>query len=308
MDVRKLRYFVAVAEEHSISRAATRLHMSQPPLTRHIRSLEEELGVTLFTRTNWGVELTQAGISLLSHAHGIRTHIDQVTEEIRHADQAPASRLDIGIFGSAMLGAIPPILQQFSASHPEIQVVLHNGPASVQVDALRQGRILAAFERNLPEMPGIQVRLVCRESLLVAVNRHHPLARQTAVHATELGHEPMIGEQTPCILAAAQAMFRHYGMTPHIVQRAADMISATILVSAGFGCALVPQSLENMPLRDVVYLPLISEVQPQVDLQCAFPRGNALPQLRTLLAVIDDLSPAACMEPAGDTPAYGHAD
>ena len=101
MDVRRLKYFIVTAEERSISRAAERLHITQPPLTRHIQSLEEELGVLLFNRTSWGVELTQAGTALLKHAHNISAHIELATEQIRRVASGQAGRIDIGVFGSA---------------------------------------------------------------------------------------------------------------------------------------------------------------------------------------------------------------
>ena len=155
MDVRRLKYFIVTAEERSISRAAERLHITQPPLTRHIQSLEEELGALLFNRTSWGVELTQAGAALIEHAHNISAHIELATEQIRRV-AAQAGRIDIGVFGSGMLGIIPRLLRAFSSTHPEVKIVLHNAPKERQIDALCQGRILAAFDRYIPEFPNIR--------------------------------------------------------------------------------------------------------------------------------------------------------
>ena len=113
MDLRHLRYFIAVAEEQNIGRAATRLHISQPPLTRQIQQLEEELGVLLLNRTPRGVELTQAGELFLEEARNIRSIVEQATERTQRAGQGKLGRLDVAIFGTAILDAIPKLLLAF---------------------------------------------------------------------------------------------------------------------------------------------------------------------------------------------------
>jgi DNA-binding transcriptional LysR family regulator len=110
VDIRRLKFFIVTAEERNIGRAAERLHITQPPLTRHIQSLEEELGVQLFRRTSAGVELTQAGTALLTHAQNISAHVELATEQIRRVAAGKEGRIDIGIFGSAMLDVIPRLL------------------------------------------------------------------------------------------------------------------------------------------------------------------------------------------------------
>lgn len=287
MDIRQLKYFIVVAEERNISRAAARLHISQPPLTRHIQSLEEELDVRLFTRTNWGVELTQAGEALLSHARNIKSHVDLATEQARRAGKGLVGRIDIGIFGSAMLNIIPRILNQFVESHPDVKIVLHSGPKGRQIEALHQGRILIAFDRYLPESPELMTELVCREPILVALNTRNPLAQRASLTPADLREESMIGEQDPSVAMATQSMFKTLGYEPVFVQKATDMISAAVMVAGGFGSSLVPESVQNLQLPNVVYRPLVSDLgSPLIDLHCAYRRDETSPLLIELLKTV----------------------
>lgn len=270
MDVRRLKYFIVTAEERSISRAAERLHITQPPLTRHIQSLEEELGVLLFTRTSWGVELTQAGAALLKHAHNISAHIELATEQIRRVATGQAGRIDIGVFGSAMLSIIPKLLRSFSATHPDVKVVLHNTPKERQIGALHQGRILVAFDRYLPEFPNITSELVYREPLWVALNQSNPLAQQPEIRLDDLRNEPLIDEQDQSVFIACRNLFKRHSFEPIVAQKAGDLIAAAIMVSGGFGTALVPESILNLQLPNVVFRPLATDIECLIDLHCAY--------------------------------------
>ena len=286
MDVRRLKYFIVTAEERSISRAAERLHITQPPLTRHIQSLEEELGVQLFTRTNSGVELTQAGTALLGHARNINAHVELATEQIRRVAAGQAGRIDIGVFGSAMLNIIPRILSSYAQTCPDVHVVLHSASKGRQMEALHQGRILIAFDRYLPESPELQTELVCREPLWVALNRRNRLAQQKSISVVDLKNEALIGEQDQSVFFVSQALCRHHHFEPLIVHKAADMISAVVMVAGGFGSALVPESVLNLQLPDVVFRPLVSEVEAMIDLHCVYRKDEQSPLLASLLECI----------------------
>ena len=286
MDVRRLKYFIATAEEHSISRAAEKLHITQPPLTRHIQSLEEELGVQLFTRTNSGVELTQAGTALLGHARNINAHVELATEQIRRVAAGQAGRIDIGVFGSAMLNIIPRILSSYAQTCPDVHVVLHSAPKGRQLEALYQGRILIAFDRYLPDSPELRTELVCREPLWVALNQRNRLAGQASISVVDLKNEALIGEQDQSVFFVSQALCRHHNFEPLIVHKAADMISAVVMVAGGFGSALVPESVLNLQLPDVVFRPLEAEVDAMIDLHCVYRKDEQSPLLASLLECI----------------------
>ncbi|MBT3069066.1 LysR family transcriptional regulator [Rhodoferax sp. U11-2br] len=288
MDIRGLRYFIVTAQERNISRAAERLHMTQPPLTRHIQALEEELGVQLFTRTSAGVELTQAGEALLGHAHNISSHVELATEHIRRVASGQEGRIDIGIFGSPMLNAVPRILGAFSRSRPKVNVVLHNAPKLRQLEALRQGRIMVAFDRYFPESPELESELVVEEPLWVALNQRNPLALKTSISLADLAHEPLIGEQDQSIFFASPALSQLQKVNPLIVHKAADMVSAVVMVSGGFGSALVPESVLNLKLPELVFRPLAADSASMVSLHCIYRKDESSPLLAGLLACVRD--------------------
>ncbi|MDR2788260.1 MAG: LysR family transcriptional regulator [Candidatus Accumulibacter sp.] len=286
MDVRRLKYFIVTAEERSISRAAERLHITQPPLTRHIQSMEEELGVLLFNRTSWGVELTQAGMALLKHAHNIGAHIELAIEQVRRVAAGQAGRIDIGVFGSAMISIVPRLLRIFSSAQPDVKIVLHNMPKERQINALHQGRILAVFDRYLPEFPNIRSERVCREPIWVAVHRDNPLAALTRISLDDLRGEPLIDEQDPSVSIACRELFRHHGFEPLVVQKAADLVAATIMVSGGFGTTLLPESILDLRLPRVIYRPLAAETECMIDLHCAYRKDEESPLLEKLLECV----------------------
>ena len=286
MDIRRLKFFIVTAEERNIGRAAERLYITQPPLTRHIQSLEEELGVQLFKRTSAGVELTQAGSALLAHAHNITAHVELATEQIRRVAAGKEGRIDIGIFGSAMLDIIPRVLSTFSQACPMVNVVLHNAPKGRQIEALQQGRITIAFDRYFSPMPELQSELVCREALWFAVNRRSPLAQKTSICLEDLKLEPLIGEQDQSVFFASQEVFRRQNFKPMIVHKAADMISAAVMVSSGFGSSLVPASVLNLKLPDVVFLPLAPDIASMVDLHCVYRTDETSPLLAAMLSCV----------------------
>ncbi|MCM2297441.1 LysR family transcriptional regulator [Rhodoferax sp.] len=288
MDIRRLKFFIVTAEERNIGRAAERLHITQPPLTRHIQSLEDELGVQLFRRTSSGVELTQAGTALLVHAKNITAHVELATEQIRRVAAGKEGRIDIGIFGSAMLDIIPRILSSFSQACPHVKVVLHNAAKDRQLEALQQGRIMIAFDRYFRPVPELQSELISQESLWIALNQRNPLAQKSSITLADLKVEPLIGEQDQSVLFANQELFRLQNFSPLIVHKAADMISAVVMVSGGFGSALVPESVLNLNLPDVVFRPLAPDIASTVDLHCVYRKDEKSPLLVALLNCIHD--------------------
>jgi len=300
MDINRLKYFIVTAEERNISRAAERLHITQPPLTRHIQSLEEELGVTLFNRTKWGVELTEAGKAVLSHAHSIKNQVELATQQIRQVAQGQQGKIDIGVYGSAVLDLIPKILSHYSSSHPNVKVALHFAPRGSQIEALHRERILIAFDRYLPETAELRTELVGREALWIALNRGDPLAQKSAVSLDDLRSARLIGEQDPCVYLVCQALFERHRFKPLIMHKAVDMISAVAMVAGGFGCALVPESVLNLQLPNVVYRPLKAEIECLVDLHCAYRKNEQSPLLKSLLDCIRSFSHRAPPDPTQD--------
>ncbi len=286
MDLRKLKYFIAAAEERSINRAAQRLHVSQPPLTRHIHALEEELGVQLFVRTAWGVELTRAGQYLLEQAREILARVEVTTRTIHQAEQGQFGQLEVGIFGSAMYNVIPEILDAFTVTHPEVQLLTHILPRGAQIEALHQGRILLGFDRGLPDSPGLEVELVYREPLVVALNSRNPLASQSHIHISDLRREPLIWDESPMAVAYITRLFGSHGIEPRFLLRTVDMMSAALMVASGAGTTLVAESLQKLNLPNVVFRPFEAGCDIRIDLHCAWRKQETSPLLSELLKTI----------------------
>lgn len=290
MDLRHLRYFIAVAEEQNIGRAAARLHISQPPLTRQIQQLEEELGVQLFTRTPRGMELTPAGELLLEEARNIRAVVEQATERTQRAGQGKLGRLDVGIFGSAILDIIPKVLAEFRAAYPEVKIVLHSMNKSEQIEALRQRRISVGFNRVLTPLPDLATELVTTESLLLAISASHPLAELSVVPFASLAEHPLVLFPTgsrPSFIDRVIGLCQQVGFVPQISQEVGDVVSAIALVASGFGACLVSESTSVLALPGVVYRPISGLPEnARIDLSCVFRAEDRSPILAAFLEVV----------------------
>lgn len=297
MDLRHLRYFIAVAEEQNIGRAATRLHISQPPLTRQIQQLEEELGVRLFIRTPRGMELTQAGELFLDEARNIRAVVEQATERTQRAGQGKLGRLDIAIFGSAILGTIPQVLLAFRTAYPDVKIVLHTMTKGEQIEALRQRRITAGFNRMLSPLPEIASELVTMETLLLAINENHPLAGQAEISFRMLADNPLVlfpAAARPNFVDKVMGLCQEMGFVPEVAQVVGDAVTGVALVASGFGVCLVPESATVLALPGVVYRPIADLPEhARVDLSCIYRADDQSPLLAAFLDTVRALRDSA---------------
>jgi len=286
MELRHLRYFVCVAEEQHIGRAAERLRISQPPLTRQIRKLEQELDTVLFTRTPRGVELTDAGRTLLEDARRVLELADRAGERARRAGQGTAGRIDIALFGTGIFGAIPRLLRAFRHDHPDVEIALHNMTKEEQIDALVERRISLAFNRLVPATPGLASETLLTEPLYVAVPADHTLAARTAVRLDEVEDEPMVLFPTgirPNFMDKVRSMCVQVGFTPNVVAEVADVVHGIALVATGGGLCLVPQSATNLHVPGVTYRPLLGTPDNHIELCCIYREDDPSPVLARLL-------------------------
>src|SRR5438094_2426681 len=198
IDLKQLKYFLAVAEEKSFSRAAERLHISQPPLSQQIMKLESELGVRLFARTTRSFELTVAGKALMQEAADLLGRMRMTIDTIRQIDRGEVGRLRVGIVGSAMWGPIPGLLEQFQSQFPRVTWTIHELGPDQQWEALRAKQIDVGFwrepKRDEDELKhaGLRQDLCSQENYCVAVNAQHLLAGQSSIELHELAGEPML--------------------------------------------------------------------------------------------------------------------
>jgi DNA-binding transcriptional LysR family regulator len=286
MDLRQLKYFVAVAEARHIGRAAERLHLSQPPLTRQIQELESELDVQLFKRTARGMDLTPAGRELLTHARDIHTLVAQATARTQRVSRGEAGRLDIGIYGSAIFGVVPRVLSAFRATHPAVDLVLHHAQTPFQLPALRQGRVHLVFERLLPEEGDIEVELVAREEIVLALSASHPLAAQKRVDVAALRDETVLIGSSPSLALEALQLCRANGFEPRFAAPASDIVTATLLAATGAGVTFVPDSMTHVHFPGIAYRPLRTRVEASMDLHCFYLRGAGSPLLNAMLETV----------------------
>lgn len=288
MELRQLRYFVTLAEELNFSRAASRLHMTQPPLTRQIQQLEDSLGVTLFHRTNRGVALTDGGNAFLEEARRLLTLADQAVDRTRLADKGAIGRMDVAVFGSAVLDVIPQLLQRFHAAFPKVVVALHTMGRVAQIRALREGRLTIAFNRFLPHEGDMVVETVLDEALCVALPEAHPLAGRESLSLAELEDQPLIlfpNRGHPSLADEVVSLCRARGFEPHVAQETSDVLACIALVATGFGLSLVPVSTTNLKLSGVRYLPLTDE-SATVELNCMYRAADTSPILRAFLEIM----------------------
>jgi DNA-binding transcriptional LysR family regulator len=290
MDIRQLQYFIAVAQERHMGRAALRLHMSQPPLTRHIHALEAKLGVALFTRTPRGMELTQAGEALYQDACSVNLLLEQAAERTRRTAQGERGTLDIGVFGSSLLQAVPRIVAQFTSKYPDVKVVFHNAGTQAQLEALRQRRVLIAFERFDVDEPDLERVVVAKEAIFVAMHASHPLAQQNSVAMAALGSELLIlpaglNSHTGRTIVALTAK---HGIAPQLAMGAGDVVSTLSLMSCGgfplSAVAMVPASSTALRIEQLVYRPL--EGDAFMSLHALYRKGDTSPLLASVLACL----------------------
>jgi DNA-binding transcriptional LysR family regulator len=304
LELRQLRYFVAVAEEKHFGRAAVRLHMTQPPLSQTIQALEQMLGTALFARTKRSVALTPAGVALLPEAQRILQQAAALPDLAQRAASGGSGLLSLSFISTADYSILPPLLQRFRAHYPQVRIDLREATTDVQLDDLILGKIDAGL--LLPPLPDKSRQLldylpVLSEPLLAAVPSGSPAlggkgdksGKNGALSLRALADLPLIvfpRRISPAFHDTILACFRDAGVTPHIGQEAIQMQTIVGLVSAGMGMALVPQSVSNLKRPGVEYRPL-RDAAPLIETGLAWRRDNVSPVLHALLALLRD--PAA---------------
>ena len=284
MELRHLRYFIAVADEKHITRAAEKLGIQQPPLSLQIRALEDELGVQLFRRKPRGVELTDAGAAFLERARLILDQVERATATTRRTARGEQGRVVVGFTSSAPFHPfVPRVFRTFREMSPLVSLVLEESGSSELVQGLHNEEIDAAFIRSpVADVVGLTVRPLLEEPMLVAVPSGHPLAKgvnsKTApLPLAALAKETFILYKRPggpglydTIITAC----RGAGFSPRVGQEAPRIISTLNLVAAGLGVSVVPESLRRLQMDGVVYRRLEESAALSAPLILACRRGE----------------------------------
>lgn len=292
IELRQLRYFVAVAEENHFGRAAVRLHMTQPPLSQTIQSLEAALGTPLFLRTKRSVALTPAGTALLPEARRILQQASALPDLARRAASGESGLLSLSFVSTADYSVLPPLLREFRERYPQAQIDLREATTDVQLEDLMQRRIDAGLlipplhDKARAELDYLTV--LSEPLILAAPQGMKALHGKSAVSLKAVAEMPLIifpRRIAPAFHDAILGCFRDAGLTPRIGQEAIQMQTIVSLVSAGMGIALVPQSVSNLKRPGVEYKPLSAKTVP-VETGLAWRRDNPSPVLRTFLELL----------------------
>jgi len=261
LDLRKLRYFLTVAEELHFGRAAIRLHLAQPPLTRQISALETELGFKLFDRTSRTVTLTAQGRSFLPYARG-------VLEQVELA-QVIAGKLAAGTAGQLALGYVSSIalsdlfsqaIQAFALRFPDVQLTLVECASGSLGAQVADGRLDIGLSRLLPQSDEVQVLSLGEERLVAAVSSGSPLASQPSVNLAQLSAYPLIlfpADYGSGLNQSIEQLYRHHGQPMRPGPTGRQITSIIALVAAGQGVALVPACTQSLMNKGVTYRPLV---------------------------------------------------
>jgi DNA-binding transcriptional LysR family regulator len=300
MELRHLRYFIAVAEEGHVTRAAERLGMQQPPLSQQIRALERELDVQLFRRRPRGVELTDAGSALLAEARAILSHIDHASAAAKRTARGEQGRIVVGFTSSAPFHPfVPRIIRAYREAFPLVGLTLEEGGTMELVDDLREERIDVAFVRTaIADQQGLVVSPLLKEAMVLALPRAHMLARRVnnAVSLKALAEETFIvyrRHNGPGLYDAIVSACNAAGFSPRVGQEAPRIVSTLNLVAAGLGISLVPASLQRMRMDGVVFRRIGDVAQPMAPLYLALRRAETSPATRRFLELVKRSRPNA---------------
>jgi LysR family hca operon transcriptional activator len=291
MELRHLRYFIAVAEEGSLTNAAERrLHTAQPSLSRQIRDLEIEVGVTLLERRARGIELTAAGRVFLDHARLALLQVEMASEAARLAVRPERASFVIGFLTGHEVVWLPPALRVLRDELPDVEITLSSQSSPELAGALMRGKIDVAFLRREVQVPGLVFKFLTKEPLVVVLPTGHHLVAQKAIQPQDLSREIYITptKVAPVLKAVIDSYAAKAGIALKPTYEAENLSMAMSLVASTGGVTLLPLYAENLLSPSVVTRPLQGEV-PTIDLVIGYNKANTSPVLKRFLGRTDEL-------------------
>ena len=286
MELRHLRYFVAVAEELSFTRAAARLRTAQPSLSQQIRQLEKSVGVKLLDRNRQHVALTHAGRIFLQQAKDILARVEHAGRLAQQAAEGRAGELSVGTFPSADVRILPSLRPLVAEHMPELRLILHSKYAVEPLAGLQSGALDVAFVRGPLEADGLESVELAHEKLVIVIPSHHPLARRKAIPVKSLDDLPCITIErrlSPALHDAAANLYREARIRLHAVSRADNVLGHLNLVQEGLGFALLPDSIIALLPPGVTFRPLECDPAPTVSILVAWKADNDSRLVRGLI-------------------------
>jgi DNA-binding transcriptional LysR family regulator len=292
VELRHLRYFVAVARERNFTRAAEKLHIAQPPLSRQVRQLEDELGIDLIEAGSRPLRLSEAGRLFYEQAVQVLERVDEMKAMIGRLHDADRGRFSVGFVGSTLYGKLPEVIRSYRATRPGVELTLLELTSVEQIAALKEGRIDVGFGRIPLDDPGLHRQLLRNEKLVAAVPANHPvLARTKALRLADLAAEPLIvypKAPRPSYADQVLSLFREAGLKPPAVHEVRELQTALGLVAAEAGVCLVPASVERLRRDNVAYRPMdaVEAVSPII---MSSRKGDRSPELALIVKLIRQL-------------------
>ena len=289
MELRHLRYFVAVSRERNFTRAAKSLHIAQPPLSRQVQQLEDELGMLLIERGSRPLRLSEAGRLFYEQAVQVLERIDEMRAIVGRLQEANRDRFSIGFVASTLYGKLPEVIRFYRAARPGVEITLLELTSVEQIAALKDGRIDVGFGRIQLDDPAVERQLLRNEKLIAAVPTSHALlAGKVALRLNDLAAEPLIvypKAPRPSYADQVLALFRDRGLKPPAVYEVRELQTALGLVAAEAGVCLVPASVERLRRDDVTYRKLDQEaaVSPII---MSSRKGDRSPEIALVLKLI----------------------
>jgi DNA-binding transcriptional LysR family regulator len=292
MELRHLKYFVAVAEELHFGRAAGRLHIAQPPLSQQIMNLEEELGIKLFDRSKRTIRMTDAGAFFLKEAQQILAHVEQAAETARRVHRGQTGRLIVGFVGSVVHTFLPDGLRSFRERFPDVELVLQELNTAEQIRSLHAKRIDVGFLYQGARDSLLASQTLTQASLIAVLPRKHPLSGRKTLKINDLAREPFIANtrsSEPVVRDAFISLCHAAGFSPRIAQEASQVQTVLGLVASGLGTCLLPDYIKNIRRQGVRYIPLAGQV-PSLKLAVVWRSENTSPLVRSFISVIQSTS------------------
>ena len=291
MELRHLRYFSTVATELHFGRAAEKLHIAQPPLSKQIQDLEAELGFELFNRTKRSISLTPAGQAFLVEVTQIFQQLDRAIDIGRKTSRGELGQISIGFVGSATYNILPVMLQQFRDRYPHIQIELHELTTDRQLIWLREGRIDIGLIRPPIIDKDFTSEVIFQESLVVALPTNHHLAKLDSVDLSLLAAEPFIlfpRQLAPGLYDPIIAICQAAGFSPQVVQECIQMQTIVSLVSANMGISILPASIQEAQRQGVMYKPIVaaSGIDKLATIAIIWRQNDDSPTIQRLLEIV----------------------
>lgn len=290
LELRHLRYFVAVAEELHFGRAAQRLGMAQPPLSQQIQRLEQIIGARLFERTSRRVQLTDAGNALLPDARRLLAGAAAALLAARRAGRGEQGELRVAFAATVMFLALPEIIRAFRDRFPGVHLDLREMPTGPQLAGIKAGEIDIGFVREPEPDPELEIVTVMREPLRIAVPKGHPLASRATISVRHLADEPFVlfpAELAPGLHAQVMALCRAAGFTPRVVEESRELYTSVSLVEAGIGVSILPASVEKLGWRGVRYR-AIPSASAETRIAAAWRKDRGRPVVEAFMGVVQE--------------------